>query len=865
MYKQEKETYLGILDSMEKLQETIAKTEQGDLRLQCLGGCQKAALSLGTALEAQEEKDLTQQEAYKAIVGRLEEYCELVYQLSEPEQVGEEMLEPLQEIIDEIRSRLDLLKLRFKVVFLPYKASMWDSLESIYLAAKEDERCDAYVCPIPYYEHDLQKDEWNYHYDGALYPEEIPVVDYEKFIISEQKPDLCYVHNPYDNQNYVITVHKDFYAKELKKHVGTLVYVPYYVTAGDMSPEQKTMPVVYSMDYAVLQSQYMKDSCRDTFFYDKILPFGSPKLDRVIRKSREGGQMPPEWKEVIGNRKTLMLNTSVNDLLQHSDKILAKLFSLFELIRKSEKVALIWRPHPLLEATVTAMRPHMVEPYRVLKQWFLDEKIGVLDETADITNTIALSDGYIGSSASSVVNLFGVTGKPIFILNNFMNGSVTEEERRILLINGAAYLRGKLYLTTNTMNGLFSVDLSEKEKKLKWLGRPAEKPVWRSPFSNMAVRDSRLYFGQLYTEDARVYDPVMKRTESLGLIGENRYVYYFILGCTSGSVFYRPTRGYNIMEYQIRKKKWISHEAGVQALWSKSERLDGIPLLNGGAAVPESDHLFYSNGMDNLILKLNQGTDKDELFQIGSEGMQIVLKGESREGLWLIDRRMEQIIFLAPWDDLFVPEKWKTYRMPEDYTWEEGHMNYIGPYGGMWDRGNYMLVFPYKSPHMVKLYKESGKTEYVAEDFWKGSEESRLDYDLHFSNVCCCSVIVDADRILVQRTRDCRMALINVTENTFEEFLPEIPEEEFADLVGKDAGFDKADERGYFCMNESRLFPLENFLKHFAEGGFASIHDRQIEALSTLAANLDGTCGEKTHEYMMKLLEEKAGQEKRKK
>ena len=42
---------------------------------------------------------------------------------------------------------------RFKkeMVFLPYKASMWDSLESIWRAAYEDrEHCNAYVIPIPY-------------------------------------------------------------------------------------------------------------------------------------------------------------------------------------------------------------------------------------------------------------------------------------------------------------------------------------------------------------------------------------------------------------------------------------------------------------------------------------------------------------------------------------------------------------------------------------------------------------------------------------------------------------------------------------------------------------------------------------------
>ena len=37
------------------------------------------------------------------------------------------------------------MKVRKEVVFLPYKASMWDSLESVWKAAEEDPDCVAYV------------------------------------------------------------------------------------------------------------------------------------------------------------------------------------------------------------------------------------------------------------------------------------------------------------------------------------------------------------------------------------------------------------------------------------------------------------------------------------------------------------------------------------------------------------------------------------------------------------------------------------------------------------------------------------------------------------------------------------------------
>lgn len=44
-----------------------------------------------------------------------------------------------------------MAKRRRSVVFLPYKASAWDSLESVWRAAEANSDCDAYVIPIPYY------------------------------------------------------------------------------------------------------------------------------------------------------------------------------------------------------------------------------------------------------------------------------------------------------------------------------------------------------------------------------------------------------------------------------------------------------------------------------------------------------------------------------------------------------------------------------------------------------------------------------------------------------------------------------------------------------------------------------------------
>ena len=75
------------------------------------------------------------------------------------------LLEALKEAIDmgdEARAKKQAEKLRallkakivYRVLFLPYKASMWDSLESVWLAFKKMPNVKTTVMPISYFELD---------------------------------------------------------------------------------------------------------------------------------------------------------------------------------------------------------------------------------------------------------------------------------------------------------------------------------------------------------------------------------------------------------------------------------------------------------------------------------------------------------------------------------------------------------------------------------------------------------------------------------------------------------------------------------------------------------------------------------------
>jgi hypothetical protein len=74
------------------------------------------------------------------------------------------------------------------------------------------------------------------------------------------------------------------------------------------------------------------------------------------------------------------------------------------------------------------MRPLFKQRFVEIRQKYIDEDWGIYDATPCMEDTIALSDVYIGDSGTSVISIFGVVGKPIFILDNNLTAKPGEDD-----------------------------------------------------------------------------------------------------------------------------------------------------------------------------------------------------------------------------------------------------------------------------------------------------------------------------------------------------------------------------------------------------------------------------------------------------
>lgn len=431
MRKATKENLLDIFKTIREAHE-IAKgfidRNEYENTQNLLADCQDTALQIAELIEESEGEDFV-------TVSLLQNYCKTLYEavmnLSDNSSASK-VKQQLDKAIDEAEnSAKNDIEVKFEIVFMPYKASMWDSLESVWRAANEDPDCNAYVVPIPYYDRLPDHSFGEFHYEGKEFPENVPVIDYNTYDPEQHHPDVIYIHNPYDGNNFVTSVAPRFYSKELKKYTEHLVYIPYFVTDESRIKNNihyATTPAVINADKVVVQSETMKRAYTQTLLDkfghtqdniklldQKILAMGSPKYDAVQGRTRDSYVIPDEWKKLIGNKKVVLYNTHLNMLMAiFSERFLPKLRSLLEYFRQRDDVVLWWRPHPLMIPTARSMNPKALDEFLKIANEFKAGKWGIYDDSPELERAIAMSDAYYGMFGS-VYALYKLTGKPMLI------------------------------------------------------------------------------------------------------------------------------------------------------------------------------------------------------------------------------------------------------------------------------------------------------------------------------------------------------------------------------------------------------------------------------------------------------------------
>ncbi len=706
---------------------------------QMLIDCQKCALQLGTVVEHLVGED-------SKIISLLEGYCESLYQLSISLGKASDVrnfISNFNKQINEIKNKIsDLTIDKIEVVFLPYKASMWDSMESVWIAARDDPQCDAYVIPIPYF--DLISSGSKMHYEGDLYPEYVPITNWEKYDIKSHHPDIIFVHNPYDGVNNVTSVHPDFYCKQLKNYTDMLVYIPYFVSLYDVQKEFCISPGTLYADKVIVQSKKIRDTYIKEFQIfeaehnlkgtlgkaeDKFIALGSPKFDKVIYTKKEDCTTPEEWLKLIlkpdgTRRKIILYNTTVSTILQYNEAFLLKLRLVFSVLKDREDVVLWWRPHPLSLSTMESMRPQLVKEYLEIVAAYRRQTWGIYDETSELHRSIAYAD-FLLTDPSSVAPLFQLTGKPLLYQNIRLASERNIQEQALTFID--VYDDGiYLWFSSWTFNGLFRINKETwaTEHMGIFPNEPADGMALYRSISNV---NGKLYFPPLCASEMAIYDLKKKSFSKIDLKMDCDFV--GSIQCDQ-YLYFIPENGESILRYNTiaetaeQISEWVQP---LKRLWKHSTAIGfgNSTKINNLIVMP-------ALGAPAVVI-LDMLTSKTEVVSVGRKSGGYSGVCYDGENCWLAPRDIDGIVKLN-----LITKQFREFENPFQ-NFEQNEDFY---YASSLYLNGFVWLFPYFGKSAIKIDVNTEVIS-VAKEFQEESDLSYAPSESRFNNCYWSSQVID--------------------------------------------------------------------------------------------------------------------------
>ena len=839
MRKLQKEQALEYVKLLDEVHEEIKKAIDSGRKEDALGllqQCQEGAIGLGEFVESIEGEGTN-------CVSLLEKYCEIVFGIYEELNQGKflnihKVYKNLQKQRLHIENSIHEIKERKEIVFFPYKASMWDSLESIWMAANEDENCDTYVVPIPYYDKNPDGTLGQMHYEGSEFPEEVPVLWYEDYNFVGRKPDVIYIHNPYDGYNFITSVDPRFYSKQLKQYTDCLVYVPYYSTSGGMSEAQSLCSAYLYADYIIMQAEKYRGFFDSRIPTEKFIALGSPKFDKIIHMCNEPKKIPEQWKEQMEGRRVYFYNTSITGMLTDTESFLKKMEYVFDHFKNREDVCILWRPHPLLESTFASMKKEYLPEYQRIKTDFIDNKIGIYDDTPDMNQTIPLCDAYIGDSGSSVTSIFGIVGKPVFILNNRIHTKPKEDDWKGNIIKGFSRHRTAKWMVTQG-NKLYYAPKEDYQYEY---------------YCNLSEYAGGNYYGPVCEVNGKIIVCPISAQDIL-IIENKKIINKIVLKkCLVKPGAFREA-------IKIRNKIYLIpfFYPAIVIFDIENETVDYIEGYEdfytqmvqgewrvGGCCVWE-EKLFIASAKDNQILVVDSKTQKTEIVEINTdrESSALVLFAEG-EYVWNLPYNGITIICWNP-----KTGKVKEYKdFPEDFQCKNvpfGETCLKKSFSSIALDNDYLYLSPCWGNQFIRLNKKTR----VAEKWIPPFPELEKEKNGYYFNSSKGGFVYKTNTLgegtyTYFSVYDCKWYEVNPRTREYREIEIAFDKDE---LLQYENGFCEISEWQQYICEETALNSLEDLLNETIKGNPHN-KEKQVTAYGKVAANNDGTCGEKIHKFI---------------
>ncbi len=395
----------GLLFQVHDRIDKLVSAGETDSAVTLLNKCQTLAISLGTLME-------NRMRGSEDLVHWLEEYCELVYSVSESwSESSRKMLD------DSIRSTEESIKAYYlnkkkEVLFIVTKAKWWHSLQPLYEYYASLPFTEVCVMPISYQITDkvigFNGEESN---DRNLLPGGLKIVTDSEYDITKMCPDVIVTGYPYDGWGATMDVPERYYSENLRKHTDELIYSPCFETNIPVNENDKAVtstrymleqPAVLYSDTIVVKNAKIKEcyvttltsiSGHEDYWAGKIRVMENlPAVGSDIESN-----LPLNWENMLSGRKVLLFGIDGAFLMENRSRAIDKFREAMETIKEaSGNIFCIFIPSEDIEGIADA-DPDLWQEYKEFTDSLTGSHDVVIDLNHEVVKILDRISGYYGT------------------------------------------------------------------------------------------------------------------------------------------------------------------------------------------------------------------------------------------------------------------------------------------------------------------------------------------------------------------------------------------------------------------------------------------------------------------------------------
>lgn len=326
------------------------------------------------------------------------------------------------------------------ILFIPYQAKNWDTLEPFWRRSVSDKNNTVIVASVPYYHCGFKGEQLDYCDDIDKFPKELGVISITSLNLGQMHPDEIYFQNACDEYGKCVIIHSDYFTSVLYQYTDKLVYVPWFETDDFSETDERsyanmdcycTMPGTVYADKIFVQSECMRNT-----WISKLTEWAGEETREIWEqklvvndlkkqfKTRADIDLPEQWQKRLGTesgKKIIVYGISAGSIEEYKGRMLDKMesnLSIFE--ENKDKISVILYQDEYVKDICMSINEKIWNRYlKILDmnsddEWLVYCDGGKMPISKD--DMVIVADAYYGDT-SELAHMFTAHKKPVMIQN----------------------------------------------------------------------------------------------------------------------------------------------------------------------------------------------------------------------------------------------------------------------------------------------------------------------------------------------------------------------------------------------------------------------------------------------------------------